>query len=221
MTGQFKQFFIFDFDDTLVDSRDFCSQGIARTINKFEPEIKAELIMAIHENSRGLTIEDIYKLLIQELNLKTDLELLLAEDKRIQIEESGAIKAFSGVKDILAFLKNKGKKLHICTNRQKVSLIPILKNNQLIDYFDSVISCFDQGFKKPNPTCLEKIIEDSGRGRSEFIYFGDSQVDRDFATNAGIEFIIFDQYLNNRDLFKKLLNMFLEDKMNGIDRPGI
>ncbi len=48
-----------------------------------------------------------------------------------------------------------------------------------------------------------------------FVYFGDSEVDSQFAQNANIDHIIFDQYMNNKNLFKKLVNMFLEKQING------
>jgi len=51
-----------------------------------------------------------------------------------------------------------------------------------------------------------------GVSPGKFIYFGDSEIDSQFAQNAGIEHIIFDQYLNNNNLFTKLVNMFLERK---------
>ena len=82
-------------------------------------------------------------------------------------------------------------------------------------YFDQIISCVDQGHKKPDPTCLDKLIADYGGDKKDFIYFGDSEVDRDLSNNSQIEFIIFDQYLNDKNLFKKLINMFLEKGING------
>lgn len=150
--------------------------------------------------------------------MNSDIEKLLEEDKRIQMTECGRMKSFDGVTEILDFLKSNGKHLHICTNRTKQTLVPILEQNGVIDYFDTIISCVDEGYKKPDPKCLHDIIEASGDSADDFIYFGDSEVDRDFAENSGIEYIIFDQYLNNKDLFKKLLNMFLEEKINGMSK---
>jgi FMN phosphatase YigB (HAD superfamily) len=73
-----------------------------------------------------------------------------------------------------------------------------------------VISCIDKGTKKPDPTCLLELIKQSGEKKEAFIYFGDSEIDYMFAKNAGIEYIIFDQYLNGKNLFKNLIALFLE-----------
>lgn len=206
-----KTHFVFDVDDTLVDGRLFCGETMARSINKFEPEIHAELIIALHEAIRGGTIVDLYKSAIEKFSLKTPIESLLEEDARIQKSEAYKIRAFDGVSDILQLLKSKGSKLHICTNRKLETLEPILKENKLFDYFDTIISCIDQGHKKPEAACMLDIISKNGGNKDEFVYFGDSEVDYLFAKNSGVEYIIFDQYLNGKNLFKKLINLFVEN----------
>jgi phosphoglycolate phosphatase-like HAD superfamily hydrolase len=95
------------------------------------------------------------------------------------------------------------------------TLIPILKHTGVEDYFDNIISCIDNGHKKPDPACLLDLMSQNGNRKEDFIYFGDSTTDSQFAANSGIDFIIFDQYLNEKNLFKKLINMFLEEQING------
>lgn len=140
---------------------------------------------------------------------------MLAMDKQIQTEDIEKLKIFDGVVDIFEFLKSQGKKVYMCTNRMESLLRLAMKHNDIEKYFDKVISCVDMGFKKPDPKCLLDLIEESGAKKEEFIYFGDSVVDSNFAKNAGIEYLIFDQYLNDKNIFKKLINMFLEEKING------
>lgn len=215
MNNLFKKHFVFDLDDTLVDGRTFCGECMARVITKYEPNIKFEDIVILHDQIRGGTIVDLYKTAVEKFKLKTDIETLLYDDSAIQLNEFTKIKIFTGVIEILEFIKNQGNYIHICTNRKSESLIPILKENKIDKYFDDIISCIDVGHKKPESKCLDDIIEKYGGNKEEFIYFGDSEVDTHFAKNAGIEFIIFDQYMNDKTLFKKLINMFLEKKLNG------
>ena len=98
----------------------------------------------------------------------------------------------------------------MCTNRKSDSLKRILEHNNLIYYFDNVISCIDSGHKKPDSKCLLDLFERVGESKEKFIYFGDSEIDYLFVKNAGIEHIIFDQYLNGKNLFKKLIDLFIE-----------
>ncbi len=207
-----KQAFVFDLDDTLVDGRRFCGETIARAITSQVPSADFELICQLHDSIKGLAIEDLYYSILKQLNIKADVKKLLAYDKVIQQESIYKLQLFDGVVEMLDFLKSSGKKLYICTNRTKQLLDSVLKANKIEHYFDEVISCVDAGYKKPNPYCLLDVIRRSGLPAEQFIYFGDSEVDSQFASNAGIEHIIFDQYMNNNNLFSKLVNMFLEGR---------
>lgn len=212
----FKNAFVFDLDNTLLDGQRFCGETIARVITSIDPSINFELICDLHDSVAGRSIEDLYKHITKEVGIKADIKELLKHDEIIQSQNIDKMFMFDGVVEILEFLKSNGKKLYICTNRIKSLLIKILQANNILGYFDEVISCVDMGFKKPNPYCLMDLIKRSGMSQDEFIYFGDSIIDSEFAQNAGIDHIIFDQYLNNKNLFKKLINMFLEKQINGI-----
>jgi HAD superfamily hydrolase (TIGR01662 family) len=211
----FKKAFVFDLDDTLIDGRQFCGETIARVITGVDPSIDFDYVCELHDSVKGMTIVDLYKYILKKVGLKADIKELLRQDNIIQRENIDKMLIFDGVIDILEFLKKNGKKLYICTNRTKDLMEKVLEENNITDYFDEVISCVDAGFKKPNPYCLVNLMEESHLNTEDFIYFGDSEVDSQFAQNAGIEHIIFDQYLNKKNLFKKLLNMFLENQFNG------
>ena len=211
----FKNAFVFDLDDTLVDGRQFCGETIARVITNVDPSVNFDTVVQLHETIRGMTIEDLYLHILKKLNLKANVSELLKHDHRIQEENIDKMKLFDGVVDILEFLKSNHKKLYVCTNRSKDLMTKVFEANQILPYFDEVISCVDSGYKKPNPYCLIDLIKRSGIPSDQFIYFGDSEVDSQFAQNADIDHIIFDQYLNNKNLFKKLVNMFLENQING------
>lgn len=214
-----KKYFVFDLDDTLVDGRQFCGETIARVITHFEPEANFYKVVKLHEEMHGLVITDLYDNILRELGLHGKLSGKIPEmlkmDKEIQTEDIEKLKIFDGVIDIFEFLKSQGKKIYMCTNRMESLLRLALKHNDIEKYFDKVVSCVDSGFKKPDPKCLLDLINEAKAEKEEFIYFGDSVVDSEFAQNAGIEHIIFDQYLNDKNIFKKLVNMFLEEKING------
>lgn len=215
----FKNYFVFDLDDTLVDGRQFCGETIARVITHFDNTADFYRIVKLHEEKHGLTIYDLYDSILRDIDLHKSLSTKIPEmlemDKKIQTKDIEKLKIFDGVIDIFEFLKSHNKKVYMCTNRIESLLRLAMKHNDIEKYFDKIVSCVDRGYKKPDPTCLNEMIEESKAKREEFIYFGDSVVDSDFARNAGIEHIIFDQYLNDKNIFKKLINMFLEEKING------
>lgn len=218
---KFKKYFVFDLDDTLVDGRQFCGETIARVITHFEPSADFYQIVKMHEELHGLAVTDLYDQITKQLGLDKKLagkmDEMLAMDKKIQTEDIDRLKIFDGVIDILEFLKSHNKQIIMCTNRMESLLRLALKYNDIEKYFGKVISCIDAGHKKPDPKCFNDIIKASGADKSDFIYFGDSVVDSEFARNASVEHMIFDQYLNDKNIFKKLVNMFLEEKINGED----
>ncbi|MBU0975544.1 MAG: HAD family hydrolase [Patescibacteria group bacterium] len=215
----YKQHFVFDLDETLIDARDFSSETIARVVTKIDPDINPQNVIDLHDKYAGSTIRDHYRRMIKEFGLMTSVERMLLLDQKIQKDESYRASLFEGVIDILDFLKNRGKTLHICTNRSKDTLEAFLKKTRISGYFETIISCVDEGYKKPDPKCLLDLISSQKLKKEELIYFGDSEIDRDFAKNADIDFVIFDQYLNDKRIFKKLINLFLEESVNKKKTP--
>jgi HAD superfamily hydrolase (TIGR01662 family) len=211
----FKKAFVFDLDDTLTNSQQFCGETCARVITGIFPSVDFDYVCELHDLLRGLTIRDLYVEILKKLDIKADIDELVRQDFIIQNENTDKLRIFDGVVEILEFLKSNGKTIYICTNRNRNLMMKVLEANHIQSYFDEVISCVDAGYKKPNPYCLVDLIKRSKIDIKDFIYFGDSVVDSEFATNANIEFIIFDQYLNKMNIFKKLVNLFLESQIVG------
>jgi phosphoglycolate phosphatase-like HAD superfamily hydrolase len=206
-----KKHFVFDFDDTLVDSGKFCGEVIVNVILSKKPNIHRDIVHSFQYTHRGLTIKDLYKRAIVEFKLEDSLEVLLTEDIALQEQAIGLIEPFDGLVELLEHLKLKDKQLHICTNRTTKTLLPILEHTNLKKYFSSITSCADLGVSKPNPSALFGLIDQSGDHKDDFMYFGDSDVDSVFAKNVGVDFLIFDHYLNDKRLFRNLFNLFFID----------
>lgn len=204
-----KKVIVFDLDDTLVNGQAFCGEVMVRTITKYHNNINRNDILDHHESIRGRTILDLYQSAKIKFGLSTSVDELLKADLEITLNECNLIKPFEGVKETLSILKAMGKKLFVCTNRKSDSLNAILKENKLFEYFDDVISCVEAGHEKPDPKCLNDLINRLNLPKSNFLYFGDSEKDFEFAQNAGVDHLIIDQYLNNGKLFQNLNSSFL------------
>ncbi|MBN1263093.1 MAG: HAD hydrolase-like protein [Candidatus Pacebacteria bacterium] len=204
-----KNRLVFDFDDTLADGQVFCGQTMAQTVIFFESQIDPRSIIRHHYSERGRSIVELYRSAIKKFNLKTPIDELLQKDAEIMAGQYRRISLFEGAKDSLQFLKEKDKFLYICTNRSLKSLIPLLKHHQVWGFFDEVISCLDEGFAKPHPKCLIKLIKKTNQNKKSFLYLGDSQKDQLFAQNAGVDFLIFNQYQNGKKFFVNFSRAFL------------
>lgn len=207
-----KTHFIFDMDDTLTDSYDFNQQKFVDTfapyLNINDKEIN-QYLRNLHFISRGTSMEDQFQKAIDHFSLKLDPKKLVAENEQLHVDSAGFIKTFDAVTDLIKKIIQTHRQVSLCTNRQTASQKLILKNNGLEGYFSNIVSCVDAGHEKPDPFCLLDIIKKSRQPKKEFLYFGDSKTDYLFASNAGIDFIIIDHYLNQKKFYKMILESFM------------
>ena len=206
-----KTHFIFDLDDTLTNSYEINQQLFVDTFTPHIPDVDQQYLRDLHFRSRGKSMHLQFEEAIEHLGLKLSAVDLVKENEVIHISSADRflkMDTFESAKDFLDMLVQNGKKISVCTNRQYGSQRKIFEVNQITHYFDNIISCADEGHEKPDPYCLLKLIADYNEPKDSFIYFGDSKTDRDFATNAGIDYLIIDQYLNNRTFYKMILRSF-------------
>lgn len=204
-----KTHFIFDFDDTLVASNDYNQDMFYQTFTKHYPDINEQLVRDVHKASRGTSMRAQFTQIVNDLELDIDPDLLVKENEELHTASFHKVLPFDSTENLLKELKSRNKKISICTNRQKTSLLTNLEKNNLVNYFDNVVSCFDSGTEKPNPQCLLAIIAQYDEPKENYVFFGDSMTDYKFASNAGIDSIIIDQYANDKKFFTRLVEMFL------------
>lgn len=205
-----KNHFIFDLDDTLTNSYEFNQQMFVDTFLVHDKKVDQNYLRELHFFSRGKAMHVQFEDAIKRLGLNIGKHQLVKENEELHIKNIDQIKIFEDVHDLFKTLKEKNKKISICTNRQYGSLKIVLNNNKLTKYLDNIVSCTDEGLEKPDPTCLLRIIEKYDIPKKEYLYFGDSKTDSEFAAKAGIDYIIIDHYLNQKKFYKIILQTFLK-----------
>ena len=90
----------------------------------------------------------------------------------------------------LKMLKKKGIIRAISTNRS-TTMKSIMERFKLGPYFDLVITSLDVQNPKPHPESIEKIIQTFSLTKEETIFVGDSEIDRQAASSAGVKFIAY------------------------------
>lgn len=204
-----KNHFIFDCDDTLTNSYDFNQQMFVDTFLPYKTDIDQNFLRELHFNSRGTAMNLQFETAINHFKLNADPQVMMEENEQLHIKNIGNMTMFDDVHVLFEELKKKGRTISITSNRQYGSLKLVLERNNLTKYVDDIISCKDEGFEKPDPTCLLNLIEKYNAPKDEFLYFGDSKTDSDFALNAGIDYIIVDHYLNQKKFYKIILQTFV------------
>lgn len=208
-----KKHIIFDVDDTLTNSYSVNQQLFLDTFLNHLPNIDQEIVREIHYAKRGVGMEQVFQEVINLLKLDLNAKDLVVENENMHIasfEKFNSMTLFANTPEFLALIKEKGKLLSVCTNRQYGSLKKIFDNNDITKYFDNIISCKDEGHEKPDPYCLEEMIKKYDEPKSSYIYIGDSKTDRDFAKAAGIDYLIIDNYLNEQNFYRNIIFSFIQ-----------
>ncbi len=205
-----KNHFVFDLDDTITNSYEFNQQMFVDTFTPFVPDIDQNYLREFHFFNKGGSMKLQFQDVIKHFNLNIDSDTLLKKNEELHIEKIEDITLFEDIHLILKNLKENGKLISLCSNRQLGSLNKVLKKNKIEGYFDNIVSCMDEGFEKPDPTCFLRIIEKYDLPNEDYIYFGDSKTDAQFATNAGVDYIIIDHYLNQKKFYKLILQSFIK-----------
>lgn len=158
---------IFDFDGTLVDSRDLGIELFNKLADKYSlGKIRHEQI----EHLRSLPVKE----KIRSMGIPYYLiPVLTVEVIRSYHQSIGTLRTFQGISDVVFQLKEKGFKLSIISSNSKHNIKVFLKNND-IDVFDNIF-CFTGIFWKDK--AVERFIKKYSLNTNELIYIGDEQRD--------------------------------------------
>lgn len=100
-----------------------------------------------------------------------------------------AIRLFDGIRELIAILKQQDVRLGIVTSRLRTELNNDNALEEIIDSFSTVICVTDAPYPKPHAAPLLAYMRQEDAQPSEVLYIGDSDYDRQCATNAGVGFV--------------------------------
>lgn len=189
-----KQYYIFDMDGTIVDLEQlnfdsfketiqeklgqslsyddyldlFAGSGSKRGFQRYfeKHKIEKQDVSAFVKHYRGKKREVLENRFWEVVTVKPGLEMYLQE------------------------LKEAGKRLAVATSTAREFAELILKNANLIQYFDTIVAVEDVKNTKPAPDLFLEALEQLGGKRSQAIVFEDSANGIQAACNAGIDYIV-------------------------------
>lgn len=206
---------IFDFDYTLVDSSSAiidCVSYAFRKMNLPVP-VNEEICKTI-----GLSSKATLKALAQIDDQKSDEEFrfhFTCRADEVMLEKSVFL---DGVKPVLMDLKSRGLELGIVSNKYTYRIEAFLQRENLEETIDIVVGFEDIPEPKPDPAGLLIATDRLGRSKNQTVYIGDSLVDAETASRAGVPFIVMLTGVTSRQDFKDYAPLYFLNNLRELNR---
>ena len=173
---------IFDWDGTIMDSTGLiasCIQAACREMGLAVPdEAAAKWVI-------GLGIAQSMERVAPGLDASRTREFadryrghFLARDHEAPL--------FAGIPGLLEDLRGRGLRLAVATGKSRRGLGRALASSGLAPFFEAT-RCADEGFPKPHPDMVLRILDETGVEASRAVLVGDTTHDLELAANAGVD----------------------------------
>lgn len=88
----------------------------------------------------------------------------------------------------------------IHSNGDRHIIQPILEKLDYLKYFEEVKIGNEFGILKPDPAMLLDLMKRKDYKPEDLVYWGDNEVDKQYAENAGIDYVVTNTSFPRKDL---------------------
>ncbi|MEW5714747.1 HAD hydrolase-like protein [Pseudomonas sp. SB113] len=176
---------IFDLDGTLIDSAgDMTAQLNTILIERnLEPILVATTSLFLGDGMRSFARRAFCLRGVNDMEAAIDTFI-----SRYEQTDHLMTKPYDGVIETLSALRDAGWKISVCTNKNELIAIDILKQTDLLRFMDVVCGGDSVSFKKPDPRHLSAVVALADYEKLSKIMIGDNWNDFEAARAYGIPF---------------------------------
>lgn len=203
---------IFDLDGTLADAYNAVSSSVNSTLGAlgFPARSYAEIRRSVGGGDRKLMAHFVGE------KLADRAISIYRPHHALALRKRGGVKLLPGVQSVLKFLKRRGCKLAIASNRPTRFTRIILRVLKISGFFDAVLCADKISRPKPYPDVLWAIAARLKVDRAEVLYVGDMTLDVNCAHKAGVRMAAIATGSSSNNALKALKPWALIAKMSQI-----
>ena len=188
---------IFDWDGTLMDSTALIASCIQQACREMglavPPESEAKWVI-------GLGFLQSVEHVAPGLDRSRGLELAQSYRRHFVAREHEA-PLFAGIPQLLSELRARDRRLAVATGKARRGLDRVLASSGLAPYFEAT-RCADEGFPKPHPDMVLRLLDETGVDASRAVMVGDTTHDLELASNAGVDAVAVSYGAHDEELLR-------------------
>jgi phosphoglycolate phosphatase len=174
---------VFDWDGTLMDSTGLIARSLQNACADLELPVPSD------RDARfviGLGLDDTLRHVAPGLDEERARRLAERYRHHFLAREGFEAPLYEGVREMLADLHGRGRRLAVATGKARRGLERVLDATGLRPWFEAT-RCADEGFSKPHPDMLLMLLDITGVQPRRAVMVGDTTHDLELAANAGID----------------------------------
>ena len=175
---------IFDLDGTILDTLEDLKNAVNHALNFYNYPLKdREFVRKAIGNGTQVLIR---RCIPSDINEARYLEVFNCFKSYYLNHYSDCTRPYAGINNLLKELKNK---CHVVVVSNKDhDLTRKLINKEFPGLFDVIQGSYFDKPKKPDPFLIDSIVKAHNLNKIDCLYIGDTNVDKESATNAGIDY---------------------------------
>ena len=191
---------IFDLDGTILDTLPDLTNAVNYALRSFNlPEMDIEFVRKAIGNGTTVLIK---RCTPSSLN-DEERNRVFNVFKSYYLEHySDCTKPYAGIKEMLLELKRVAN-LAVVSNKDN-DLTQKIINKEYPGCFDIIQGSYLDHPKKPDPYLINKIVKENNINKSELLYVGDTNVDKESATNAGLPYLLVNYGYRTKEELEKM-----------------
>lgn len=188
---------IFDWDGTIMDSTGliaWCIQESCREMGlPVPPESEAKWVIGLGFIQ---SVEHVAP------GLDRERQAALADSyRRHFVAREHEAPLYEGIPELLAGLRGRERRLAVATGKARRGLERALASSGLGRFFEAT-RCADEGFPKPHPDMILKLLDETGVEPSRAVMIGDTIHDLELAANAGVDAVAVSYGAHGEELLR-------------------